>query len=294
MEIFRTLGALIEPPGPELEPLAELLDLGPLPEEAEHSELFLFQLYPYASVYLGPEGMLGGEARDRIAGFWRALGQAPPKEPDHLTTLLAFYAELCEHGAAADKAHAERWQQARRAYLWEHLLAWLPVYLAKLEALAPLFYRKWGGLLRQALQAEVETVGPQDRLALHLRSAPPISDPRESDLESFLDSLLSPVRSGVLWTRDDLGRAARDLEIGSRIGERRFILEALLAQKTGAVLGWIADEATAWATRLRQEDGSWGPILPFWIQQAEATAALMTELADQGTTISASFSARRE
>ncbi|MEM7351346.1 MAG: molecular chaperone TorD family protein [Acidobacteriota bacterium] len=278
MEIFRTLGALIEPPGPALVPLAELLDLGPLPEEAEHSELFLFQLYPYASVYLGPEGMLGGEARDRIAGFWRALGQTPVKEPDHLTTLLAFYAELCEHGSTADPAHAERWQQARRAYLWEHLLAWLPVYLAKLGTQAPPFYRRWGRLLNEALQAEAEAVGPQDRLALHLRAAPPISDPRESDLESFLDSLLSPVRSGVLWTRDDLGRAARDLGIGSRIGERRFILEALLAQKTGAVLGWIAEEATAWAARLRQEGGSWGRVLPFWIERAETTAQLAAQL----------------
>ena len=55
-----------------------------------HTDLFVFQLQPYASVYLGAEGMLGGEARDRIAGFWRALGASPPSEPDHLATMLAL------------------------------------------------------------------------------------------------------------------------------------------------------------------------------------------------------------
>jgi hypothetical protein len=78
--------------------VADLLDLGPLPGEAEYTELFLFQLTPYASVYLGPEGMLGGEALDRIAGFWRALQQEPPVEPDHLAVMLGFYARLMEEG----------------------------------------------------------------------------------------------------------------------------------------------------------------------------------------------------
>src|SRR5204863_6550834 len=96
VELFRTLGVLLEPPVAAHRPLAELLDLGPPPSAAEHTDLFRFQLYPYASVYLGAEGMLGGEARDRIAGFWRALGLVPPAEPDELTVMLGFYAELAE------------------------------------------------------------------------------------------------------------------------------------------------------------------------------------------------------
>jgi TorA maturation chaperone TorD len=60
----------------------------PGPQAHEHTEVFGLQLYPYASVYVGPEGMLGGEARDRIAGFWRVLRLTPATEPDHLATLL--------------------------------------------------------------------------------------------------------------------------------------------------------------------------------------------------------------
>ena len=95
MELFRALAVLAEPPErPEVARLAELLDLGEPPSASEYTETFVFQLYPYASVYLGAEGMLGGEARDRVAGFLSALGLAPPHEPDHLSTLLATYAQL--------------------------------------------------------------------------------------------------------------------------------------------------------------------------------------------------------
>ena len=120
-ELFRALGSLVEPPTPAGQRVADLLDLGPLPGEAEYTELFLFQLTPYASVYLGPEGMLGGEARDRIAGFWRALQQEPPAEPDHLAVMLAFYARLTEEEAGSDGSRARgALQRARKAFEEEY------------------------------------------------------------------------------------------------------------------------------------------------------------------------------
>ena len=132
-ELFRALGALSETPRPELQPIADALDLGPLPGRAAHGGLFLFQLYPHASVYLGAEGMMGGEAADRIAGFWRALGQTPPGEPDHLAVMLGLHARLGElEEQAADRPAGERWRHARTAFLWENLLSWLPIFLMKL------------------------------------------------------------------------------------------------------------------------------------------------------------------
>lgn len=276
MEIFRSLGALVEPPAPELRPLAELLELGPLPDAGEHTDLFTFQLYPYASVYLDPRGMLGGEARDRVAGFWRALGLDPPSEPDHLAVMLAFHAELCERSRGT--RHRDRWLQVRKAHLWEHLLPWLPVYLSRLGELTPPFYRRWSRLLHDALRAETETFGPQERPALHLRSAPGMADPRADGLEVFLDALLSPIRSGVIWVRDDLVTAARELGLGARAGERRFVLEALLGQDSPATLGWLAGRSRQWADRLRGQEPIWESVTSFWIARAEATASLLDEL----------------
>ncbi|MEM7584862.1 MAG: molecular chaperone TorD family protein [Acidobacteriota bacterium] len=283
MEIFRTLGALIEPPRPELAPLCEALELGPLPSMSEHTDLLQFQLYPYASVYLGPEGMLGGEARDTIAGFWRALGLVPPTEPDHLTVMLAFIAELGRH-EAEDIAHAELWCRARQTFLSEHLLSWLPMYLAKLEGLVSedSFYRRWGRLLRQCLTEETAGVDAEWRPSIHLDSVPALADPREAGLEAFLDALLSPVRSGVVWVRDDLRRAAQRLELGTRAGERRFVLKALLGQDAAATLDWLADEAAAWGALLKRQAAQWGEscgaAFRHWTARAEATAGLLTEL----------------
>ncbi len=162
MELFRALAVLAEPPTPETDRLAELLGIGRPPTGDEYAELFLFQLYPYASVYLGPEGMLGGEARDRVAGFWRAIEVDPPTEPDHVAVLLGLYAHLAgsEDQASSDREKAAL-GSARSALLWEHLLSWLPAYLDKIIELAPEPYRRWSEVLMAALEEGLR--GPSSR-----------------------------------------------------------------------------------------------------------------------------------
>ena len=281
MELFRALGALAEPPAPEHRAVAEALGLGEPPAPAEHDDLFTLQLYPYASVYLGAEGMLGGEARDRVAGFWRALGQTPPAEPDHLAVLLALYARLADlEAAAGEPAAGERWRHARKALFWEHLASWLPAYLAKLSELASSpFYRRWGELLAEALASEAAELGPPASLPLHLRAAPPMADPRDGDAEAFLGALLAPVRCGIVLVRADLDRAARELELGSRIGERKFVLRALLGQDSVATLRWLAAEAGRWAGIHRAQPEAFAPVGVFWTDRAQAAATLLAELA---------------
>jgi TorA maturation chaperone TorD len=290
LELLRALGALSEAPRPEMQGIADLLHLGPLPAAARHSELFLFQLYPYASVYLGAEGMMGGEARDRIAGFWRALGQEPPGEPDHLAVMLALFARLgeLEEGAAGPaEEEAGPWRRARHAYLWEHLASWLPVFLLKLDEIAggaDAFYGRWAALLREALRQEAEALGGPSQLPAHLRDAPALAAPQAEGLEALLQSLLSPVRSGMVLVRADLARAARDLGLGLRLGERRLALRSLLEQETAATLSWLATEATSWATRHLPEIHLAAPLALFWRSRAETTARLLTDLGSEIST----------
>ena len=287
-ELFRALGALSETPRPELQPIADLLELGPLPGRAAHGELFLFQLYPHAAVDLGAEGMMGGEAADRIAGFWRALGQTPPGEPDHLAVMLGLHARLGElEEQAADRPARERWRHARAAYLWEHLLCWLPAFLLKLGDLggsggvADPFYLRWAALLGEALRAETAVLplpaGPE-RLPLHLRAAPAGVDPRRDGPGGFLASLLSPARTGMVLARADLARAARDLGLGLRLGERRVTLRAMLEQDAGPVLGWLAGEAASWAGRHLPEVHLSPSLAAWWQERAAATERLLSEL----------------
>ncbi len=280
MELFRALAVLAEPPTEETARVSEALRLGALPTADEYTELFIFQLYPYASVYLGAEGMMGGEARDAISGFWRALGEMPPAESDHLAVMLALYARLVElEDGESEAKHRAGWRRARKAYLWEHLLSWLPVYLSKLADLAPPFYRKWGEILLESLLAEATVLGEQEAVSLHLREASGLVDPRRSeDAGEFCQSVLTPARSGMILTRADLTIAARKLGMGLRMGERKFILKALLAQDASAIFDWLIEEATVWTKRHQEHRAALGGIGGAWEEKSKAAASLLTEL----------------
>jgi TorA maturation chaperone TorD len=263
-ELFRALAVIAEPPGPGTEAVGAALELPERPDAAEYSDLFLLQLWPYASIYVGAEGQLGGEARDRVAGFWRALRLTPPVEPDHLAALLGLYATLVELEAAEDDAARQLLRRrSRRALLFEHLLSWLPPYLAKLAEIGSPSYRAWGGLLGEALAAEVAELGPAEQLPLHLREAPGLISP---------DEILAPVRSGMLIVRDDLKRAAKQLGLGLRQGERSYVMKALLAQDPSSTLTWLAGQAERWVDIHRSMPDELAVIRDFWVRRAEISA----------------------
>jgi TorA maturation chaperone TorD len=276
MELLRALAVLAEPPRPETDRLAALLGLVRAPSPEDYARLFLFELYPFASVYLGAEGMLGGEARDRVAGFWRALGEDPPAEPDHLAVLLALYARLLELEAtepdAARRAAAGR---ARAALLWEHLLSWLPIYLDALSELASAPYDAWGRLLTETLEREARSVPAPPRLPLHLREAPALADPEGTDGDDFLTALLAPVRSGMVLTRADVARAARNLGLGLRAGERLYSLRAMAEQDPGPLFQWLEAEAVRWRARHERRIPTLGAVAGFWAERARRTEAAL-------------------
>ena len=301
-DLLRALGALSEEPRPEHRRLAELLELPPGPGAGEFTDVFVMNLYPYASVHLGEGGMLGGEARDRVAGFWQALGIRPPREPDHLGSLIGLLAELVEREEAEDEPAARiLLGRARAALVREHLEPWVPTFLGRVTELAGPYYRAWAELLLEALREEathaaslpLDTEGAlQVELPLHLRAVPPLPDPRATDGgtpdartdapptgEAFLEALLAPVRSGIVVTRADLARAARELGLGTRMGERLYILKALLGQEPSATLAWLADEARRQAARHRAEEGFDEGVIAFWRERAATTARLLDELA---------------
>lgn len=267
-DLFRALAVIAEPPGPAASAVAAALELPGEPVPAEYTDAFVLQLWPYASIYVGAEGMLGGDARDRVAGFWRALGLDPPAEPDHIAALLGLYAALIEREAdEGEPARKLLVRRSRQALLGEHLLSWMPVYLAKLQEIGSPFYRAWGTLVGEALIEEAREVGFAEQLPLHLRLAPGLASPEE---------ILVAVRSGILLVRDDLARAARHLGLGLRQGERRYVLKALLAQDRDATVEWLRAEARRWAELHRSMPAELGQIREFWLRRAEVSAELLT------------------
>jgi len=288
-ELFRALGAVASDPADARTTCAALGWAGP--GNAEHTEVFVLNCPLYASVYLGAGGGLGGDAADRAAGFWRAIGLAPPAEPDHLAALFGLYASLGEAaGDTRTAATADALTRARHALFWEHLWPWLPGYLdaaADLEApgLAP-----WARLAGRALRAE-RGAHPGGWLPLALRDAPE-PGPVPDNLDALLDLLITPVRSGVILTRRSLAAGAKAAGAGYRIGERRFTLRALLEQDPAGTVSWLAGEAARWSRRyagpLPRPDGGPRPpdiVQAWWARRAGHTARILAMTAEDANAV---------
>lgn len=290
VELLRALAVLAEPPETGHARVADALGLGPAPDGAAYADAFLFQFYPYASVYLGAEGMLGGDARDRIAGFWRAVGRNPPAEPDHVSALLGLYAALLDETADAgpsgdaEAGAAERAmiRQSAVALLHEHLAPWLFTYLDRVSVSTVGFFGAWATLTASVLASELASAGVPERLPACLREAPALPDPRLGGGGGFAAALVAPVRTGMIVTRADLGVLGRSLGLGLRVGERRFMLDHLLAQNAPGVLAGLADTAASAAALHAARRPILGVVADFWAARARSTATLLHALAREG------------
>lgn len=321
-ELLRALAHLAEPPGAAHIALAGALGLPAPPDAAGYTDLFEFQLYPYASVHLGSEGMLGGEAEGRVAGFWSAVGREVPSEPDHLSSLIGLYVALGEEGeelagettgahgtdadahpsarepsgsavgvAAGPDAEAALVARSRRALLEEHLTPWIFAFLERVEELGGAFHAAWAKMLGEALGAEVDRHGPASSLPAHLQVVDELPDPRLDGAKPFLAALLAPARSGAILTRADLGRIAHELGLGLRAGERRYALEHLMGQNATAVLEALADEMGRQAAAHEARVARLGRAAAFFAQRAGSGRALLRTLADEAEKSEAAWAA---
>lgn len=281
-ELWRALGALTEVAGDDATPVARSLGLL-TPTPADHTEVFVLSCPPYGSIYLGPEGMLGGEATDRVAGFWRVLGMTPPAEPDHLASLLGLYAALSEaETEAGTQRLAAGIRTARAALFFEHLWSFAPVYLETVKEIAPGPLALWADLTLSLLAGELSELRAPDLLPLALRSAPePLGD--APSLDELLDSAIAPLRSGMVLTRQSLRSAAESIGAGYRQGERRFGLRSLVEQEPGATLSFLAAEAGRYAAIHDRQppvlgNGGAGDPRRWWSSRARSTARTLARL----------------
>ncbi len=291
-ELIRTLAVLAEMPGDRHRRLATSLGLPGSPTASGHTEALVLGVHPYASVYLGSEGMLGGETGDRVAGFWRAIGLVPPPEADHLSALLGLYASLldAEREAENDQGPEEALvdsnrrraaaasRRARETLLSEHLLPWIPLFCRAVEKAGDETHAAWAKLLLEVVLDEAAGCPAPIGLSAHLEAAPGL-DRDPSSLSDLVDQACTPARTGIVLTRLDLASASRRLGLGLRIGERRYMLRSLLEQDPPGTLDWLAAEARSWAQWLAGTGERAGPSANFWAGRATMAAALWTAAA---------------
>lgn len=283
-ELIRALGAVLTTPPPANGHLRAALDL-PAETGVEHTEAFVLSLPPHAAIYLGAEGQLGGDALDRVGGFWRALGLRAPEDADHLGVLLMLYAELgVAESSRVDERGREQMRRARTALFCEHIASWAPGYLTAISGLGIDPATSWASLVADALSTEAAQLSPPDALPAALREAPAALTALDS-LDDLLDAIVSPLRSGMILTQQDLAAIARTVGVGFRRGERRFALKSMLQQDPGGTLTCLAEQARRWIERhtatswAHGTDGSTPDPAAWWAARATDTASVVHELA---------------
>jgi hypothetical protein len=275
-ELIRVLGAIALSPPPACDVLCDAVAL-PRVSGADHTAAFVLLAPPFAAIHLGAEGKLGGEGRDRVEGFWRALGQRPPDEADHLGVLLMSYAGLSEQSAASPPA-----RRAAGVLFGEHIWSFAPGYLAAVATLGIGPVSAWAGLALEVLKAEADALPSPDgpaALPLALRQAPaPLG--LEASFDEVLDAAVAPIRSGLILTQRELAAGADQLGVGYRRGERRYALRAMIEQDKAATLRWLAAEAGRWDGRHAEAYGS-NATGRWWSQRARHTHAVLTTMAEE-------------
>ncbi len=279
-ELLRALGAFADSP-PAARAVASALGVGQV-SDAEHTEAFVLNCPPHASVYLGPEGVLGGEGADRVAGFWRAIGITMPAEPDHLSALLGLYACLGEAAADARRdTTAAALARFRAALLAEHLWPWLPSYLDAVTDLGLPMLTAWAVLTHRAMAAESAAQPASRLLPLALRLAP-AGVSADGGLGGLIDALVTPIRSGIILTRRRLALGAEQAAVGHRIGERRYTLRAMLEQDPAATFGWLQAETRRWQHRHSSHDHG-GDVGSWWAARADCTGRFLRDCTAQAS-----------
>jgi TorA maturation chaperone TorD len=238
---------------------------------ARHTHVFVLNVYPFASVYLGDDGALHGERAAFTRDVFRALGLRTEERDgvaaDHLAVALDALAALLEREADADEAvdaavDAARARHAQRTVLGEHLLPWLPHVLGAVERVDDGLYAAVAGRLRETLRRHAARLATfEDAVAPTPTPAAP--EPEAPTPDDPLAWLAAPARCGMFLARDDLAVLAAEAGLPARIGGRRFVLRELgRAAVSDAEAAALGDALAAFARARRCEALAWQRELP--------------------------------
>lgn len=280
--------------------VAELLGAAP-PNDPRHAHswLFDFNVYPYASVYLDPSGMLNAPWTDFTAGVLRSLGLelvagAKLAAPDHIAALLEALATLLERQEDGDVLDSARARHGQQALLFEQILPWFPCFAAAIRRTAP------EGLY--ACLSEVTLEALLEHAQLFEGVPPPFAFPeaeptaleiplvgkrKNEEVRRALRALMTPAQSGLFLGRADILRLGKQLGVPTRYAERVFMLEQLLSaaaeqERLAEGLKALADEARQQARgylRLQETYPTLSALWDAWLEKLRGSELELTTLA---------------
>lgn len=214
--------------------------------------LFEFNVYPYASIFIDPSGMLNSDWAGFVTGVYDALGLdvklgAGLAASDHLSAQLEALMTLCEREENAKTPELKaRALHDQSVLLFEHILPWLASFVWAIQRIDKGFYSECAQLTLDLCLEHAKSLIPsinQDSLAAFsfpaieedLKAVQPINAKQKAgEARSKLQSLITPARSGLFLSRQDIINLGRRLDLPVRFAERPFMLENLLTSAADA------------------------------------------------------------
>jgi len=205
--------------------------------KADHYAVFGMNVFPFETVFLTEDGLLGGAVSDSVAHAYYEAGFRPDDSEtvDHIGNELGLMAFLCDAEATAYEDdvvqaiyHATHLQ---RQFLDNHLLCWLPSLVIAIHQHGDERFSVIADLIldlafkhRQAL--EDDTMNPTQSLVLP--TVPHILESDETGLKEIAEFLLTPVYTGFYLSRDDIVRIGSHFQLPRGFGKRQQMLTNLL------------------------------------------------------------------
>lgn len=264
---------------------------------ADHHALFRFNVYPYQSIFLDPDGLLGGPMSERVARAYARYGYQPEtsgESADHVGFELGFLAFLCAAEAEArqdgDRSGTlRRLQEQQMAFMAAQLLTWIgPLTLAIRQQGQPFFQALADVTLDLLQEQTADLTGNVDRSPQEQSATADMVDllgQEETGLKEIANFLLTPIYSGIYLSRDDIGRLARRQAVPRGFGDRGQLLLNLLRtaanyDAVGDVIDDLAALARSWYTAYGEMVArpGIGEFANCWRTRAAGTIALLDQM----------------
>lgn len=263
---------------------------------AEHYRILSMEIFPYESIFLESEQLIGGETAALVQALYDQAGYTPNDASlsgDHLGIELGFLAwitgeeALAWEAGAPGAAHQMRLFQSR--FLEDHLLRWL---IPCAEAIRRQDHAVFSRLATVTVETVIEhhallsqsVIGPHS--VWELPPLPDLLDDESTGLKDIGRFLLTPVYSGLYLSRRDIEELARSYDLPRGFGPRDQMLgnlfnsavrydslDKLLGDLTEKVRGW--DEVyAAWAESVPALRSFLAP----WRDRLSSTQSMLGEM----------------
>lgn len=266
---------------------------------ADHQHLFGFNVFPYESIFLDPQGLLGGIVTDALIRYYQEVGfqiDASTSSPDHIGYELGLLAFLC--GAEADAwendlpAVAENRRRQQQRFLQTHLLRWLlPLVIGVRQQSSP-FYRAVADLTLDLAHSHTADLGQspaETAPPFALPAPPPLLEDRYTGLSQIARYLTTPPYSGVFLSRDDVADLARRQQLPRGFGSRHQMLTNLMRSAVQYdafpnLLQLLHERVAGWESEYTSYAGDLPQAAPFaepWQERTAVTTHLLAQIRTQ-------------